>query len=100
MDASSGTGTAVYPSGATEFTLGFYWGSRCSIFVCCVVFCRSPFVFFPFWHCFVLHSCYGFWLPFRYLQTLTTKPYEIILIIPLWTSHFLCVSTFQQHLYI
>ena len=37
---TSGAGTA-YPSGAPEFTTGFYWGS-CYYF--CVMFCRSLFV--------------------------------------------------------
>ena len=30
MGSTSGTGTA-YPSGAPEFTPGFWWGSCCSI---------------------------------------------------------------------
>jgi hypothetical protein len=84
MDATSGTGTVAYPSGATEFTLGFCWGSRCSIFVCCVVFCRSLFVFFLFDIVLsfirVTDSDYPFGI-FKLLPRM--KPYEIILIFPL-----------------
>jgi len=45
--ATSGVGN-VYPSGALEFTHGFQWGSRCSIFnfPCCVVLCPSFFLIF------------------------------------------------------
>ena len=42
---TSGAGTA-YPSWAPEFTPGFQWGSFCSIYYFCVVFCRSLFVLF------------------------------------------------------
>ena len=51
--ATSGVGN-VYPSGALEFTHGFQWGSRCSIFnfPCCVVLCCvRPFFSFSFDHC-------------------------------------------------
>ena len=40
---TSGAGTA-YPSGAPEFTPGFYWGSVYSIFGLTYTFCRSLFV--------------------------------------------------------
>ena len=60
------------PSGAHEFTPGFYCGSCYSIFSCMCMFCRSLFVLctFSFGHCVVCSSIYGFWLPLWYLQTL------------------------------
>ena len=42
---SNGAGTS-YPSGALEFTTGFYWGSCYSIFSFMCMFCRSLFVLF------------------------------------------------------
>ena len=49
-DATSGAGTA-YPSGASEFTPSFWWGSCYSIFSFICMFCRSLFVllYFFFW---------------------------------------------------
>jgi len=48
--ARRGAGTA-HPSGALEFTPGFYWGSCYPIFSFMCMFCRSLFVllFFFFW---------------------------------------------------
>ena len=50
--ATSGAGTA-YPSGTPEFTPGSYWGScyRYSIFVFCVMLCRSLFVLLSILFC-------------------------------------------------
>ena len=87
---TSGAGT-YYASGAPEFTLGYWWGSRCSIFSFLCMCCKSLFVllYFFLWplcclsfyylrilitplvsygHCVVYHSIiYVFWLPFWYL---------------------------------
>ena len=49
MFATSVTGTAD-PSGAPEFTPGFQWGSRYSIFSFVCMFCRSLFVLFILFH--------------------------------------------------
>jgi hypothetical protein len=45
--ATSRAGTA-YPSGAPEFTPGFWWGSCYSIFSLMCMFCKSLFVFLYF----------------------------------------------------
>ena len=61
----------AYPSGASEFTTGFKWGSWYSIvsFMCMV--CRSLFVLFLLAiMLFVLFN--GFWLSLWYLQNLHT----------------------------
>ena len=49
---TSGAGTAC-PSGAPDFTPGFYWGLCYSIFSFICMFCRSLFVllYFFFWPC-------------------------------------------------
>ena len=48
-DTTSGAGTAD-PSGAPEFTPGFYWGSRNSSFNFMCMFCRSLFVLLYFFY--------------------------------------------------
>jgi hypothetical protein len=70
---TNGAGT-VYPSGTPEFTPGFS-GVRYTrslvVYVCVVDRCLS-FYTFSLGHCVVCSSLvYEFWLPIRYLQTLS-----------------------------
>jgi hypothetical protein len=45
MGATCGAGV-VYPFGTSEFTPGFLWFHVTRSLVCCVVFCKSLFIFF------------------------------------------------------
>ena len=62
---TSGAGT-YYTSGEPEFTLGYWWGSRCSIFSFLCICCKSLFVLLYF---FLWPLCC---LSFYYLQILIT----------------------------
>ena len=48
----------AYPSGAPEFTPGFWWGSCCLIFSFMCMFCRSVFILLSFF--FWLLCCLSF----------------------------------------
>ena len=78
----SGAGT-VYPSGAPEFTPGFWWGSCYLIFSFICMFCRLLFVLLYFF--FQPLCCLFFFdiriliflIPLWYLQTLLTPLYSL-----------------------
>ena len=70
--ATTGAGLA-HPSGAHEFTPGFYWGSCYSIFSFICMFFRSLFVllYFLFGHCVVILL--------RYTDSDCPKKYRLLL---------------------
>ena len=81
-DASSGAGTD-YPSGTSEFTLGFSGVYDTLSLVFCVLFCRSLFalLFFVFLLTivfFVFRKFTGFCLRLWYLQTVLTLRWRIL----------------------
>ena len=48
-------------------SLSFFWGSCCSIFFFCIMFCRSVCPFY-FGNCIVCSSIYSFWLNAQWCQ--------------------------------